>query len=326
MTASICLFTYNGARYLKPLLDSLAGQTQLPDELLVGDDCSSDDTLEIVSSFATEAPFPVEILVNERRLGPTCNLGQLLARASGDILFPCDQDDIWAPEKIERLSWALDESPDHAAAICNSSFIDATGAPLPGSLFERVGQATLTRELVARASYDAMVQVFRHNIAASHALAVRRSALDLVLPFQPSWYADWWIALVLSATTGITVLDDCLVAYRLHDSNTVGMPLEAGRLADRTTPDMALGFAVHADMLRAAITRVCELRPEILTPPHRFVLENLAEHLRTRGELPPSRGLRVLPVLREALSGRYRQFSNGWRSAVVDVLRAADTP
>jgi hypothetical protein len=220
---------------------------------------------------------------------------------------------------------ALGESSGHAAAICNSSFIDAAGRPLPGSLFERVGQATLTRQLAAKGSYDAMMQTFLHNIAASHALAIRRSALDLVLPFEPSWYADWWIALVLSAVTGMTVLDDSLVAYRLHESNTVGMPPDRPRFSDRASSRTALEYVMRADMLDAAITRVTELRPEVLAPSSQARLKTLVAHLRVRGSLPAKREHRVVPVLREVIAGRYSRFSNGWRSAIVDVLRPAAT-
>ena len=236
MTVSVCLCTRNGDTYLRDLLDSLAVQTLLPDELLVGDDASSDDTLAILRDFAVSAPFPVKIFQNVRRLGPAMNLEHLLKKAMGQLLFPCDQDDVWLPRKIEALSRALDDAPAHGAAICNSSFIDSLGRPLPGSLFQRVGQASATCQLAIEGSRDALVQMFLHNIVASHALAIRRTALDLVLPFRESWYADWWIGLMLSATTGISVLDDCLVAYRLHDLNTVGMPLEPPSLLSRTSP------------------------------------------------------------------------------------------
>ena len=171
-------------------------------------------------SFATllpTRPCPVEIFANEQRLGPACNLERLLVRATGDILFPCDQDDIWDPGKIEVLARALEESPGSGAAICNSSLIDARGRVLPGSLFERVGLDTSIRHLMELGT--AMVPIAGRNVVASHALALRRSALDLVLPFGPLRHTDWWIALVLGATTGIAVVDDRLVAYRLHDTN-----------------------------------------------------------------------------------------------------------
>jgi glycosyltransferase involved in cell wall biosynthesis len=318
MTASICLCTYNGGLFLKELLDSLAAQTLRPAELLVGDDGSSDNTLQILRDFAADAPFPMEILTNERRLGPASNLERLLVRATGDVLFPCDQDDIWAPKKIEVLTQALDESPRQGAAICNSSFIDDAGRPLPGSLFERVHLNESTRQLVVSGSGSAMVRIARSNVVANHALVVRRNALDLLLPFGPRSYADWWIAIVLSATTGITIVDDCLVAYRLHDSNTIGM-LDRLSSAKRVSPEAAVGF--RADMLHDAIARVSELRPGALTSADRVVLEELTAHLRIRGLLPARRARRVIPVLREAIGGRYNRFSEGWRSAVIDVVR-----
>ena len=230
--ATVCLCTYNGGRYLRPLLTSLGEQTLLPAEMLVGDDGSADDTLRIVSDFAANAPFPVKVMSNRRHLGPAGNLEQLLAEAKGDLLFPCDQDDIWASTKIEALARALAKSPGFGAAICNSSLIDSHGEDLPGSLFERVGLDAVTRQLLE--SGNAMVTIAGRNVIASHALALRRSALDLVLPFGPVRHADWWMALILGATTGILVVDDRLVAYRLHESNTAGLG-EDSRLADRAS-------------------------------------------------------------------------------------------
>jgi glycosyltransferase involved in cell wall biosynthesis len=320
---SVCLCTYNGGRYLRDLLHSLAAQTLLPAELLVGDDGSSDDTLKILRDFVADAPFPVEVLANERRLGPACNLERLLVRATGNTLFPCDQDDIWTPRKIEVLAAALDESPGSGAAICNSSLIDSEGQFLPGSLFERAGLDLPTREVLASGSSAAMVEIARRNVVASHALAIRRSALDLVLPFGSYWQADWWIAIVLSAITGIAIVEDRLVEYRLHDLNTVGLR-EKRPLAERAAHEGIFRFYSRADLLGAALARVGELRPGIPGPADRAILEAQIAHLRARGSLPAGRGRRVFPVLREALGGGYRRFSNGWRSVLGDVVRLSD--
>jgi glycosyltransferase involved in cell wall biosynthesis len=320
--ATVCLCTYNGGRYLKELLDSLAKQTLLPSELLVGDDGSSDDTPEILRDFAAYAPCPVEIFANEQRLGPACNLERLLVRATGDILFPCDQDDIWDPGKIEVLARALEESPGSGAAICNSSLIDARGRVLPGSLFERVGLDASIRHLMELGT--AMVPIAGRNVVASHALALRRSVLDVVLPFGPLRHADWWIALVLGATTGIAVVDDCLVAYRLHDTNAAGLR-EDLRIAERASASAAARFSSHADMLEAAIARVDLARPGRLAPRERAVLEARVTHLRTRESLPAKRSQRVSTVFREAIRGRYAQFGNGWRSVLIDIVREAPT-
>jgi glycosyltransferase involved in cell wall biosynthesis len=318
--ATVCLCTYNGGLYLKELLDSLARQTHLPSALLVGDDGSSDDTLQIVREFAANASFPVKVLSNSRRLGPAGNLELLLSEATGSVLFPCDQDDVWEPTKIEVLAKALTDSPGFDGAICNSSLIDARGRVLPGSLFEKVGLDMSIRQLME--SGNAMVQIAGRNVVASHALALRRRALDIVLPFGPLRHADWWIALVLGATTGITVVDDCLVAYRLHDTNAAGLR-EDLRVAERASAATAARFSSHADMLEAAIARVDLVRAGRLAPRDRAVLEERVSHLRTRESLPPKRSRRVSTVLREVIKGRYAEFGNGWRSVLVDLVREA---
>jgi hypothetical protein len=318
---SVCLCTYNGSHYLKDLLESLAQQTLLPSELLVGDDGSSDDTLEILHDFAAKAPFPVEILVNERRLGPACNLERLLVRASGEILFPCDQDDIWDPRKIEVLARVLEESPESGGAICNSSLIDGAGRDIPGSLFDWAGMSAVTRQTLSSGSSAAVMEIARRNVVASHALAIRRDTLSLVLPLGLHWHADWWIAIILSATTGIRTVEDCLVKYRLHDLNTVGLP-EKRPLAERASRERIARFVRRADLLNSAVARVNELRPGMLGQAELATLEGEIAHLRIRGSLPVERRRRVIPVLREARRGRYRRLSNGWKSAIGDILRS----
>src|SRR5580698_5355366 len=68
-SVSIAMATYNGARYVGEQLESLARQTVLPTELVVTDDNSTDNTVDIVTAFATKAPFPVHIEKNPKRLG-----------------------------------------------------------------------------------------------------------------------------------------------------------------------------------------------------------------------------------------------------------------
>jgi len=167
--------------------------------------------------------------VNEQRLGPAYNLERLLVRAKGDVLFPCDQDDIWDPAKIEGLVRALEESPHSGAAICNSSLIDGAGRALPRSLFELVGLNAAKRKLLASGSSAAVMEIARRNVVASHALAVRRNALDLVLPLGFHWHADCGSpsssarppgsrsSTIVSSSTGSTtsIPSDCLRSARL---------------------------------------------------------------------------------------------------------------
>ena len=95
--------TYNGERFLQEQLDSLAAQTLLPCELVVGDDGSTDGTLEILERFAKRAPFPVRVRRNIENLGYGKNFISTAMHCSGDWIAFCDQDDRWLPQKLERI-------------------------------------------------------------------------------------------------------------------------------------------------------------------------------------------------------------------------------
>lgn len=103
MKISIAMGTFNGAPYIQEQLDSLAAQTYLPTELVVCDDCSSDDTLEIVRRFSRTAPFPVRIYKNERNLGYGDNFLKAARLCEGSWVAFCDQDDVWLRTKLETV-------------------------------------------------------------------------------------------------------------------------------------------------------------------------------------------------------------------------------
>jgi glycosyltransferase involved in cell wall biosynthesis len=100
-TVSVAMATYNGARFIREQLDSLARQTVLPAELVITDDGSTDNTLEIVADFAARAPFPVRVERNPENLGFRANFLKAASLCTSDLIAFCDQDDIWLPHKIE---------------------------------------------------------------------------------------------------------------------------------------------------------------------------------------------------------------------------------
>ena len=121
---SIALATYNGELYVSELLNSILDQTTLPDELIISDDASTDSTLEIINEFARNVTFPVKILINKKRLGSTGNFEVAIRASSGDIIFPCDQDDIWYRHKIERMLECLVNNPSAGAVFSDADVVD----------------------------------------------------------------------------------------------------------------------------------------------------------------------------------------------------------
>ncbi|MEX0767748.1 MAG: glycosyltransferase, partial [Microthrixaceae bacterium] len=100
---SVALCTLNGERWIEQLLQSLATQELLPDELVVQDDCSEDRTVELIRKFALAAPFPVRLEINSVRLGSTANFAEALMRCQGRFIALSDQDDVWYSVKLKRL-------------------------------------------------------------------------------------------------------------------------------------------------------------------------------------------------------------------------------
>jgi len=85
MNISIALCTFNGERFLQEQLDSYCDHELLPDELVVCDDCSSDSTRSILSTFAKDAPFEVRLEFNETNLGMGRNFERAISLCTGDI-------------------------------------------------------------------------------------------------------------------------------------------------------------------------------------------------------------------------------------------------
>lgn len=106
MKISIAMATYNGAPYIEPLLDSLRLQTKPADEVIICDDQSTDNTVEIVKNYIGR--FHLEenwnLYVNEMNLGYADNFHSAMRMCTGDIIFFCDQDDIWRLNKLEVMT------------------------------------------------------------------------------------------------------------------------------------------------------------------------------------------------------------------------------
>jgi len=112
--------TFNGERYLREQLDSLAAQTLQPHELVVRDDASSDGTLGILEDFASSAPFPVHIFVNDVNEGPVETFLLAASSCGGEWVAYCDQDDVWLDGKLERVAAAVRRVAD-ACMIAHSA-------------------------------------------------------------------------------------------------------------------------------------------------------------------------------------------------------------
>lgn len=112
MTISVVIATYNGEKFIREQIDSVLAQTLMPDEIIVSDDGSTDGTWEILEEYKTNYPKLFRLYHNEGEHGAHNNFKWALQYAACDLVAPCDQDDIWMPEKLERCVAVFDENTD----------------------------------------------------------------------------------------------------------------------------------------------------------------------------------------------------------------------
>ena len=105
MKTSIVMSTYNGSRYIQAQLDSIRNQTRKPDEVLIFDDGSSDNTYEIVSDYIVSFGLKNwKLQKNPHNYGWRKSFMHAISCATGDLIFTADQDDIWCLDKIEKMT------------------------------------------------------------------------------------------------------------------------------------------------------------------------------------------------------------------------------
>lgn len=123
---SVCLPVYNGAAFLREAIESVLAQTETDFELLIGDDCSTDDSAAIAASYAAK-DARIKCWVNQRNLGLFANYNECMRRAGGIYIKPFAQDDLLNPAMLQRESALLAANPDVKLVSCARNWIDSDG-------------------------------------------------------------------------------------------------------------------------------------------------------------------------------------------------------
>lgn len=321
MRTSVALCTYNGERFLAAQLDSLLAQARRPDEIVVGDDASTDGTWSLLEAFAARAAgtgVAVALHRNPVNLGYVGNFSATLLRATGDIVFLCDQDDAWHADKIARMAAEFDARPGLGLLHTDARLVDAGGADLGHTLFQalEVTAAEVRAEHAGRA-FDVLL---RRNTVTGATAAIRRTLLARCLPVPDGWIHDEWLAIATSLDAQVDCLAWCSIDYRQHGANQIGARLRttAEKLAGAGEPKRAYMARVVA-RLRNFLRR-CDGAGLALPPARRAGVEARIAHAAMRASLPASAHARAAAVLREAGTGRYFRYSAGLRSIAGDLL------
>ena len=212
--------TYNGGRYLLEQLKSIHAQSRSPLELVVCDDGSTDNTIELLRSFADGVHFPVSIVRNAAQLGSTRNFDQAIRLCHGEYIALSDQDDRWHPEKLARLGAMMDERPNLKVVFSDARLIDAESRPTGKKLWKAF-RFLSRHQAIFRA--DPGRVLLERPVVTGATMMFRRSLLQHFSYIPDIWVHDGWITW-MSALWGETdFVDECLTDYRIHASQQLGV-------------------------------------------------------------------------------------------------------
>jgi glycosyltransferase involved in cell wall biosynthesis len=309
--------TFNGARFLCEQLESIGAQSLTPDELVVCDDGSTDKTTELIRSFAKSAKFPVRLVVNQQNLGPAKNFEKALTLCRGDLIALSDQDDYWYVEKLSRLSRVMEGDETLGGVFSDGDVIDENSRRCHSHLWSGVGYRPPNHSNHVEESLAS--RLLRGDVVTGATLMIRAKMRDLLFPVPEGWMHDAWIAWMLVLYSGIAVVDEPLIAYRIHEMQHAGISprsLTARINSARRTGRTQCVPAWHRfEQLRSHWTA----NPGNDFEMHLNQIEEKIGHLRYRLDLPSNFLKRLYRVI--YAYNRYRRYANGpatmWRDLMV---------
>lgn len=221
-TVEVLLAARNGELYIGQQIDSIVRQSYSNWRLLVSDDCSKDHTVEVVKSYALRDERIRLISDNECQGSAKANFIRLASASTANYVMFCDQDDVWAPTKIQLSMSAIQELER------------ANGPGVPALVFSDMTVVNSQLEVIHPSfeasskidpSRNSLSQVLVQSIGAGCTMIVNRSLVDLLLLAGPSdamIHHDWWSTLIAAGFGVIGHINAPTSQYRQHGSNAVG--------------------------------------------------------------------------------------------------------
>ncbi|WP_146142639.1 glycosyltransferase family 2 protein [Photobacterium sp. NCIMB 13483] len=206
MKITVCMAVYNGQDFISEQLDSIVNQILAVDEVVIINDCSSDNTVNIISSYSND--LNITIINNKENVGVIQSFEKALYNATGDYIFLCDQDDVWKPNKVKLMVEKLNEKK--GLCISDYELIDKNTKSLNNAIKIDGKNLSIIKTIIKN-----------HYIGCS--IAFNRELLDYALPFPNNIpMHDSWLGIIASYYFNVSVLNESTLFYRRHDNNVTG--------------------------------------------------------------------------------------------------------
>jgi glycosyltransferase involved in cell wall biosynthesis len=212
--ASVIMPCFNHARFLRDSAEGILGQSEPDLELIIVDDCSSDNSWEIIQGI-TKLDRRVKAIRHARNHGASRSRNDGLRVATGKFIGFCDADDIWERNKLQVQIGLLQANTDYHVAYCDAAIVDENGSPTG----QRFGQRFVPP---TNPSGWLFPDLIRGNFINMQSVLLRKECVDRVGWFDEGikWVEDWWYWVKLSRHYQFLYDPAALAKYRVHRKST----------------------------------------------------------------------------------------------------------
>lgn len=216
----ILLASYNGEKYIAEQIESILNQTYKDWFLYIKDDCSTDNTVNIINAYEKRYKDKIKVVVSDKPTGSAKNnFFSMLQYSKSDYIMTCDQDDVWIPEKIEITYNKMKEAEN---AYKDIPILVHTDLKVADENLNIISDSLLKMQNLD-SSRDKLNNLLVQNIVTGCTVMVNRKLLDYIKTIPK--YAimhDWWMALIAASLGKIEFIEKPTVFYRQHKYNDVG--------------------------------------------------------------------------------------------------------
>ncbi len=310
---SVVIATYNGALFIKDQLKSIENQTLLPDEVIISDDFSTDNSLEIIKKFSNKSKLNIIVLRNTNRLGYGRNFERGLLNCKGEYIFFSDQDDVWMPNKISFMYNLATENPNLLCFLNNALIVN--------SLLK-------SQEKITKIGQIKKMGLTKKSFVMGACCLIRREILNITLPFPVHVNShDNWIVEISNDLNLCYVTEKVLQLYRRHENN------ESLALFNSTKK---ISFFIKLDYVKKIkfnrinlslekitnlILKIDYLASKKQNKLISLLLEKLNNELNfSIRRLQNLKNKNLFKSTKDLIHGNYNKFMSGFKSYLLDIL------
>lgn len=262
LSVSIAMCTYNGEKFVKEQIESIINQTYNIDEIIIVDDCSTDKTINILKEILESSNIDYTICINEKNLGVKKSFEKCINMCTKDIIFTADQDDIWNHNKLSIMMKSFCKNNNLVLAFCNGELVDEKGE----SLGQTMHQYLKLKEMGIVPGFKKSVYKKRlcySWIVSGNMMGFRRKLIEKAFPISENkvWIHDSWLAITAPIFGDIELIDKCLIKYRQHSNNVIGIKKEVRKkneLRIKKVQNMLFLFGFQLDRMKSFEDRMSD--------------------------------------------------------------------